>query len=70
VKRPTIAHEGAGPRTTKTTRAGALSRNVIRVPRRFVPGPKRRAEACSRLTPTRLAELARLAGSLRRSSAR
>jgi hypothetical protein len=51
-------------------RAGALSPKVIRVLRRFVPGPKRRAAAFNRLTRTRLEEFAPPAGSLRRSSAK
>lgn len=65
LKRPTISQDGAGPRTTKTTRAGALSLKVIRVPRRFEPGLKRCGEAFSRETRARLCELELPAGLLR-----
>ncbi|HEV3478812.1 MAG TPA: hypothetical protein VG144_05135, partial [Gaiellaceae bacterium] len=57
LKRPTIAQDGAGPRTTKTTRAGALSRNVIRVPRLRGPALTRRGDARSPLTRPRLLDV-------------
>ena len=57
LNRPTTAHDGAGPRTTNTTRVGTLSRNVIRVPRVRAPVLTRRGEARSPLTRACLREL-------------
>jgi hypothetical protein len=53
-KRATTSHEGAGPRTTKTTRAGAVSVKAILAARRRLPSPRTRVDvARSRVTRAR-----------------
>jgi len=50
VKRPTTSHDGAGPRTRKTTRVGAFTRRMIWTACRLPTRLTRRGEAFSRVT--------------------
>ena len=57
VKRPTTLHDGAGPRTTKTTRPGALSVNVMRAARLRCPRVRFTRTGLARMPVTRAARL-------------
>jgi hypothetical protein len=57
LKRPATPHEGAGPRTTKTTRPGALSVNVMRAARLRCPRVRFTRPGLARMPVTRAALL-------------